>query len=109
MSEFKVGDFAKTTASNLCEDNIGLMVKVCKKFEDRYGDGVDWWLCINAELRDVEGLLWGMECLQQNLLRFVKVNLKANQRMFEMDKCREEFEAYFKDHHADSFIVLMLL
>ncbi|EHU1603681.1 TPA: hypothetical protein ACSIS1_002348 [Acinetobacter baumannii] len=20
-----------------------------------------------------------------------------------MDKCREEFEAYFKDHHADSF------
>lgn len=33
------------------------------------------------------GLLWGMECLQQNLLKFVKVNLKrANQRMFEMDK-----------------------
>lgn len=23
--------------------------------------------------------------------------------MFEMDKCREEFEEYFKEHHADSF------
>lgn len=59
MREITVGSFAKTTASKLCAENIGLVVKVCKKFENRYGDGVDWWLCINDELQDVEGITVG--------------------------------------------------
>lgn len=77
MSEFKVGDLAKTTASNLCEDNIGLTVKVCKKFEDRYGDGVDWWLCINDELRDVEGIIVGYGMFTTKSLEVCESEFKA--------------------------------
>lgn len=71
MSELTVGSFAKTIASKLSKENIGLKVKVCKKFENRYGDGVDWWLCINDELRDVEGIIVGYGMFTSNCLEVI--------------------------------------
>ncbi|HCE0049470.1 TPA: hypothetical protein NES15_000984 [Acinetobacter baumannii] len=88
MREILEGSFAKTVASKLSKENIGLTVKVLKKFKNRYGDGVDWWLCINDELQDVEGITVGYGMFPSQALDPI---IKSNHNT----SCTYQFELAF--------------